>query len=655
MKKAVAYLNPFISPPSVPPKKGGKNLNERRKFGYETGDPQSYKLISEFALKHRKNPTEAEELIWKKLRNKKLENFKFRRQHIIGKYIADFVCLNKKLVVEIDGLIHQLPENKEKDRIRTKWLEKNGYKVIRFSNDEVLKNIDKVLNSILIELKKRNTFKPSNIPSIGGGKGVAKILLATVKGDVHDIGKNIVGVVLGCNNYDVIDLGVMVSSDKILQTAVDKDVDIIGLSGLITPSLDEMVHVAKEMERRGIKKPLLIGGATTSRIHTAVKIIPNFSGSTIHVLDASISVPIVSNLLNKDKKERESFVDKYKSEYEKLRTNYLSKRSEKKLITLDEARNNLFKINWNETEIKTPNNLGVKKLNNYPLKEIAEYIDWTPFFLTWEFKGRYPKIFKNEKYGTEAKKLFDDANKLLDKIIKENLLTANGVVGIFPANSVNFDDIEIYSNEKRESTIKTLHTLRQQSQKSKNKPNIALADFIAPKETGINDYIGAFAVTTGIGLEKIINKFEQEQDDYSSILSKALADRLAEAFAELLHEKTRKEYWGYSHDENFTNEEKIKESYVGIRPAPGYPSQPDHTEKPIIFDLLNVTENTGITLTENLAMYPAASVCGLYFSHPESKYFNIGKLGKDQILDYHRRKGMSISEVEKWLGTNLSY
>ncbi|MCH8326004.1 MAG: methionine synthase, partial [Bacteroidetes bacterium] len=482
-----------------------------------------------------------------------------------------------------------------------------------------------------------------------------KILLATVKGDVHDIGKNIVGVVLGCNNYNIIDLGVMVPSDKIIQTAIDKNVDIIGLSGLITPSLDEMVHVAKEMERRGLKKPLLIGGATTSRIHTAVKIAPNYTGSTIHVLDASISVPIITKLLNKDKKEQERFIDKYKTEYVELKSNYLRKMSEKLFITLGEARNNLFKINWNEAEIKKPNNLGIKKLNNYSLKEIAEYIDWTPFFLTWEMKGRYPQIFENKKLGTEAKKLFDDANKLLDKIIKDKLLTANGVVGVFPANSVNFDDVEIYSNEKRDGVLTTLHTLRQQIKKSKNEPNIALADFIAPKETNKNDYIGAFAVTTGIGLEKIVNKFEKENDDYNSILAKALADRLAEAFTELLHEKVRKEYWGYSTEENLTNEEKIREKYKGIRPAPGYPAQPDHTEKPIIFDLLNVTENTGITLTESLAMYPASSVCGLYYSHPESKYFNVGKLSKDQILDYHRRKGMSVAEVEKWLGTNLAY
>jgi len=653
MKKAVAYLTPYISPPQTPPQK--EEASSRRKFGYETGNPQAYKLISEFALKNRKNPTKAEEFLWQKLRNKKLDNFKFRRQHVIGKYIADFVCLKQNLVIEIDGLIHQLPENKEKDNIRTKWLEENGYKVIRFTNDEVLENSEKVLSTILKNLKKTKIMS-SHSPSLGGGVGAAgKVLLATVKGDVHDIGKNIVGVVLGCNSYEVIDLGVMVSADKIIQTAIDEDVDIIGLSGLITPSLDEMIHVAKEMERRKVEKPLLIGGATTSRIHTAVKIMPNYSGTTIHVLDASKSVTIVSNLLNKDESIKNKFVDNYKKEYTELRENYLSKKTEKNLISLEEARKNKLKIDWINARITKPEFLGIKVLNNFSLNEIKNYIDWTPFFLTWEMKGRYPEIFESYKYGKEAKKLFNDANKLLDEIISNKLLTANGVLGIFPASSVNVDDIEIYSNEERKNIVANLHTLRQQNKKSEGEPNIALADFIAPKDSDKQDYIGAFAVTTGIGLEKIVNKFEQEHDDYNSILAKAIADRLAEAFAELLHEKVRKEYWGYSLDENFSIEDKIKEKYIGIRPAPGYPAQPDHTEKPIIFDLLKVSENTGITLTESLAMYPAASVCGLYFSHPKSKYFNVGKLSKDQILDYHRRKGMSINEIEKWLGSNLGY
>ena len=490
--------------------------------------------------------------------------------------------------------------------------------------------------------------------NIGDLTGAGKVLLATVKGDVHDIGKNIVSVVLGCNNYEVIDLGVMVSSDKILQTAVEKDVDIVGLSGLITPSLDEMVHVAKEMERKGIKKPLLIGGATTSRIHTAVKIAPNYKQSTIHVLDASKSVPVVSNLLNKDDKIRIEFIDKYKKEYIDLRKNYLSKREEKNIISLEEARKNKFKIDWKKTKTTKPNFIGTKTLIDFPLNEIKNFIDWTPFFLTWEMKGRYPEIFESKTYGNEAKKLFNDANKLLDEIISNKLLTANGVFGLYTANSVD-DDIEIYTDENKGGVLSTFHTLRQQSKKSKGEPNIALADFILPKETETNDYIGAFAVTTGIGLEKTVKKFEEDQDDYNSIMAKAIADRLVEAFAELLHEKIIKEFWGYSPNENLTSEEKIKEKYIGIRPAPGYPAQPDHTEKPIIFNLLNATEKTGITLTESLAMYPAASVCGIYFSHPESKYFNVGKLGKDQILDYHRRKGMSVNEIEKWLGSNLSY
>jgi 5-methyltetrahydrofolate--homocysteine methyltransferase len=482
-----------------------------------------------------------------------------------------------------------------------------------------------------------------------------KVLMATVKGDVHDIGKNIVGVVLGCNNYNVIDLGVMVHSDKILDTAIEQNADIIGLSGLITPSLDEMVHVAREMERRGIKIPLLIGGATTSRIHTSVKIAPNYSGPVIHVLDASRSVPVVSGLLNENIPERTKFISKYKQEYEQLREDHLKRKSEKKLIAIDEARNNRLKIDWTNAKIVKPKNSGVSVLKNYPLEKLIAYIDWTPFFLTWELKGKYPAIFNNPSHGTEARKLFNDANVLLDKIIKDKLLIANGVAGIFPANSVGMDDIEIYTDENRNGVKRVLHTLRQQAKKNSGEPNFALADYIAPKDSGIKDYIGLFAVTTGIGIEKIVKKFEEEHDDYNSILVKALADRLAEAFAEHLHEIVRKEYWGYTAAENFSNEELIKESYSGIRPAPGYPAQPDHTEKPIIFDLLRVEENTGIKLTESLAMYPAASVCGIYFSNSASKYFNVGKIEKDQVLDYHRRKGMSVEELERWLGPILNY
>jgi len=416
-----------------------------------------------------------------------------------------------------------------------------------------------------------------------------------------------------------------------------------------------MVHVAKEMERRGIKLPLLIGGATTSRVHTAVKIDQNYSGAVIHVLDASRSVPVVSGLLNNNEVERNKFIQSFKDEYSQLREDYSKRQSEKNFISLENARENRFKIDWAKSKIIKPAKPGVTTLNNYSLAALKKYIDWTPFFLTWELKGKYPSIFEDTSVGVEAKKLFEDANKLLDKIVDEKLLTTNGVVGLFPANSVGFDDIEIYSDESRSGVKRVLHTIRQQIQKSKDEPNIALADFIAPRESGLQDYIGMFAVTAGIGIEKLVEKFEKDHDDYNSIMVKALADRLAEAFAEHLHELVRKEYWGYASDEKLSNEEIIKEKYIGIRPAPGYPAQPDHTEKPIIFSLLDAEKNTEIKLTESMAMYPAASVSGLYFSHPESKYFTVGKIIKDQILDYHRRKGMSVEEIERWLSPILNY
>ncbi|MCH7516356.1 MAG: methionine synthase [Bacteroidetes bacterium] len=498
-------------------------------------------------------------------------------------------------------------------------------------------------------------YPPS--PAEGEGKSLrmasGKILLATVKGDVHDIGKNIVGVILGCNNYDVIDLGVMVHSEKILQAAIDENVDIIGLSGLITPSLEEMIHVAKQMERKGIKLPLLIGGATTSRIHTAVKIAQNYSGPTIHVLDASRSVPVVSNLLNKEK--RGKFIKNIIKEYSQAREDYLKRKSNKKFIKINDARENRLKIDWRTEKIVKPKKTGITILQSISLEKLKRHIDWTPFFLTWELKGKYPKIFKNEKYGVESKKLFDDANKLLDEVITNKKLTANGVIGLFPANTVGYDDIEIYYDENRDRVITVLHTLRQQMKKAKGQPNLALADFIAPKKSGVKDYIGAFAVTAGIGIEKLVDEYEKQSDDYNSIMIKALADRLAEAFAEYLHLIVRKEYWGYSGEECYTTEELISEKYSGIRPAPGYPAQPDHTEKLLIFDLLNVEKNTTIKLTENLAMYPAASISGLFFASPHAKYFNLGKIEKDQVLDYHRRKGLSVDEVEKWLATVLNY
>ncbi len=482
-----------------------------------------------------------------------------------------------------------------------------------------------------------------------------KVLMATVKGDVHDIGKNIVGVVLGCNNYKVIDLGVMVPSDKILQTAIDENVDVIGLSGLITPSLDEMVHVAKEMERRGFKIPLMIGGATTSRIHTAVKIAPGYNSPVVHVLDASRSVGVVSSLINPDESIKNKFGADIKEEYTRLREDHLKRKEEKNYLSLAEARRNKYKTDWNKAVITNPANPGITEFSDFPLSTLRDYIDWTPFFMTWELKGKYPSIFKDEKYGAEAKKLFDDANKLLDYIIKEKLLSANGVIGLFPANSVSDDDIEVYTDRSGKGVKGVLHSLRSQLKKSDNVPNIALADYIAPKDSGMRDYIGAFAVTTGIGIEKLIDKFHGEHDDYNEILTKALADRLAEAFAEYLHLMVRKKYWGYAPEEELNSVELIKENYQGIRPAPGYSAQPDHTEKIIIWDLLEVEKRTGIKLTESMAMYPASSVSGLYFAHPDAKYFNVGNIGKDQVTDYHKRKGMSMDEIERWLGPILNY
>ena len=544
MKKAVALLEAHLPTSSQREEEKNINAKAKRTFGWQTADPTIYNLLKDFSEKHRSIPTNAELILWNFLNGKQLENYKFRRQHIIGQYIVDFVCLSKMLVIEIDGLIHQLPENKESDEIRTKWLNEHSFEVIRFTNDEVINDLDTVLEKIIVEIKKQDLKK--SLP-FGEGKGGAagRILLATVKGDVHDIGKNIVGVVLGCNNYDVIDLGVMVPSDKILSTAVEKKVDVIGLSGLITPSLDEMVHIAKEMERLKLNLPLLIGGATTSRLHTAVKIAPGFNGITIHVLDASKSVGVVSNLLNKDAKE--NFASGIKKEYTKLKIDHANRQTVKEFLTIEQARSNKLKIDFTNYSIKTPEKFGTTILQNYSLEEIRKYIDWTPFFITWELKGRYPEILENKEYGSEATKIFKDANKLLDRIISENLLSANGVFGLFPANSLE-DDIEIYSDESRKGILETLHTIRQQSIKSVGIPNIALADFIAPKESRVKDYIGMFAVTTGIGIEKLITQYEKEHDDYNSIMTKAIADRLAEAFAELLHQKIRKEYWGYAQD-----------------------------------------------------------------------------------------------------------
>ena len=482
----------------------------------------------------------------------------------------------------------------------------------------------------------------------GKRSSAGKILMATVKGDVHDIGKNIVGVVLGCNNYEVIDLGVMVPFEKIIQAAITENVDIIGLSGLITPSLDEMVTVAKEMERAGLDIPLMIGGATTSKVHTAVKIEQHYKkGQAVHVLDASRAVTVVESLLGAKK---DAFVSDLKVEYARMREHHEKHRASKELLSMEDARANALKIEFIQDDCVAPSNTGKKEYLQFPLKDLVPYIDWTPFFQTWELHGRFPAILNDEVVGQEATKLYDDALHMLNRIVNENWLTANAVAGVFPANSVG-DDIEIYTDESRSEVMYVQRTLRQQTKKAEGQPNLALADFIAPKNTGIKDFIGGFVVTTGGGLEKYLEQFEQDHDDYNSILLKALADRLAEAFAEKLHEIVRTEQWGYANQESLSNEELIKESYRGIRPAPGYPACPDHTEKIGLFELLDASNITGVTLTESLAMYPVSSVSGWYFAHPSAKYFGLGKITDEQVRDLSERKGENVEIMRRWLSS----
>jgi 5-methyltetrahydrofolate--homocysteine methyltransferase len=485
------------------------------------------------------------------------------------------------------------------------------------------------------------------------GEPAGRILLATVKGDVHDIGKNIVGVVLQCNNYQVTDLGVMVPAQKILDTARELNVDIIGLSGLITPSLDEMCHVAAEMEREGFDLPLLIGGATTSRIHTAVKISPNYKRSqAVYVTDASRAVGVVSSLMSPE--ERPKAIAKVREEYLRMAETHARGRAEKSRVSLAQARANRMKLDWSGYQPPKPSFLGTRSFKTYDLAELARYIDWTPFFQAWELKGAYPRILEDDKYGEAARNLFDDAQALLKQLIAEKWLVANGVVGFWPANTV-VDDIEIYRDESRKEPRAILHTLRQQMLRDERKPNLALSDFIAPKETGLIDYVGGFAVTTGIGEEDVALRFERANDDYSKIMVKALADRLAEAFAEALHAKVRRELWAYAPNEKLSNAELIAETYQGIRPAPGYPAQPDHTEKGTLFELLDAEKAAGVKLTESYAMWPAAAVSGLYFAHPESRYFGLGKIGRDQVEDYAQRKGWTIEQAERWLAPVLNY
>jgi len=480
-------------------------------------------------------------------------------------------------------------------------------------------------------------------------KAQGKILLATVKGDVHDIGKNIVGVVLACNNYEVIDMGVMVSSEKILERARAEKVDMIGLSGLITPSLDEMVHVAREMERQGFKLPLLIGGATTSRAHTAVKIAPHYSEPVVHILDASRAVPVTISLLSDDGKA--AFVAHHRAEYEALRKAHSAPRQ--LVVPLADARARRTPIKWCADDLPKPEFTGVRVLENFPLATLREFIDWSPLFHTWGLKGIYPRIFDHKEQGEQARQIFADANTLLDVIIEKNLIEARGVYGFFPASAVG-DDVELYTDATREHVLQRFHFLRQQTNREGTEPCRSLADFIAPKETGLPDHIGAFAVTSGINLKKVCDRFRAEHDDYNAIMAEALADRLAEAFAECLHKRVRDE-WGYGLDEGLSPAELIQEKYRGIRPAAGYPACPDHTEKGPLWHLLNVEANTGMLITESFAMWPGSSVSGLYFAHPDSRYFSLGKIDRDQVDDYHKRKGMTVAEVERWLGQNLNY
>ena len=672
MKKAVAYLQPFIEAEKKAPK------SPKGTYYWKTANKVNYKILKAFSKKMRNQPTQAEALLWNVLSGKKFGGYKFRRQHIIGDFIVDFICLKSNLIIEVDGLIHQLPENKASDEERTKWLENEGYRVLRLTNEEILSNLDKSLDRVEVELA---------VPPLGVRGPQGRILMATVKGDVHDIGKNIVSVVLGCNNYEIIDLGVMVPPERIIETAIKEKVDVIGLSGLITPSLDEMVYVSQAMEEKGFEIPLMIGGATTSRAHSAVKIAPNYSNTVVHVNDASRAVTVVGNLLQRNSRV---YKEQIREEYEKFREQFLGRSKQKEYLSLEEARKNKFKINWDKTEIVKPNQLGIQVFEDIDVSALERYIDWTPFFRSWDLHGKYPEILTDKVVGNQASELFNDAQNLLQKVFKENLLKAKAVFGLFPANTVNEDDIEVKAEEccfehcqevshkdpdsiqpdissaslstrhakldsaSQENTKHQFITLRQQLKKRDGIPNFALADFIAPKASGKQDYIGCFCVSAGFGTETLAKQFEAHHDDYNSIMIKALADRLAEALAEQLHEQVRQKYWGYASEEKLSNEELIAENYKGIRPAPGYPACPDHLEKKTIWELLDVEKNIGVKLTESLAMWPAASVSGYYFGNKEAKYFGLGKLTEDQLKDYAKRRGISENDARKWLSPNLT-
>ncbi|MFC5047132.1 methionine synthase [Aquimarina hainanensis] len=507
----------------------------------------------------------------------------------------------------------------------------------------VMKKAVAYLLPFIEEEKKKNATG-----DVGGSDSAGKVLMATVKGDVHDIGKNIVSVVLGCNNYEIVDLGVMVPPEKIIQTAIDEQVDIIGLSGLITPSLDEMVYLAKEMERKNFKIPLLIGGATTSKAHTAVKIDPQYKNAVVHVNDASRAVTVVGDLLNK--RSNQKYVGDIKEDYEKFREGFLKRTKRKEYLSIQEARENKYKVDWDTTTIKKPNKLGIHVIENFDITTLEPYIDWSPFFRSWDLHGKYPKILEDKVVGEQATVLFKDAQELLKRVFDEKLLSAKAIYGLFEANTINDDDIQVYADG---APAVIFRTLRQQLKKYKGKPNLALADFIAPADREKKDYIGCFCVSTGFGTQELATAFEKEHDDYNSIMIKALADRLAEAFAEYLHEKVRKEDWGYAVDEQLSNDELIKETYIGIRPAPGYPACPDHLEKLTIWELLKVKEEIGVALTESIAMWPAASVSGYYFGNKEASYFGLGKIREDQLKDFAERKNVDIAYARKWLNPNL--
>ncbi len=745
MKQAVGYLQPYIEAERnltpdpaaqdrpLSPGEGSVGVGQSGKApgqeldgvieDYWRVEPRAYAIILAFAKKMRQEPTEAEAVMWKQLRNRRTGGAKFYRQKPMGYTIPDFVNTEYRIVVEVDGGYHQEPEVILQDEERDQYFEEVGYKVLRFTNEEVLANPGAVRDQIaeaiaatdrsdIIYPAERplsylisNTSNASNAsatptpPSPGerGRSGEARsgvrfkgtILLATVKGDVHDIGKNIVGVVLACNNYEIVDLGVMVPAKKILDEAQRIGADIIGLSGLITPSLDEMVNVAKEMERRGMTTPLLIGGATTSKTHTALRIEPAYSGPTVHVLDASRAVTVAGELLNSEEDSREAYRQSITAEYERVRVHRAGQKSNKKFLPIVRARANGAKLDWAAYTPPVPTFLGTRTFREYDLSELVDYIDWTPFFSSWGLAGKFPDILTDEVVGVEASKLFAEAKAMLKQVVDEKWLTARGVIGFWPANGevetdtvwvgpsppgplsqgegemtseVVYDEGKISINKNKNTTVASplslgegmgvrvpLYHLRQQAKKAAGRTNESLTDYIAPVSSGKQDYIGGFAVTAGIGIEEHVARFEAALDDYSAIMIKALADRLAEAFAERMHQRVRMEFWGYAPDEQLDNDALVAETYQGIRPAPGYPACPEHTEKGKLWELLDAEAETGITLTESFAMYPTAAVSGWYFAHPETKYFTVRGIQDDQVADYAKRKGWDKETAERWL------